>query len=87
MYALDTISLKELKADEVIARIPKLTKREREVMDLVFYKEMTNKQVAHKLGLSHRTVELHRSRVMSKLKVDNLVKLCKILALESTVTE
>ena len=36
-----------------------------------------NKMIAHKLGISARTVEVHRSRVMDKLGAKNLADLVK----------
>ena len=58
-------------------RIGSLTRREREVLDLVL-EGMTNKEIANQLGLSHRTVELHRSRVMAKMKAQSIVELVKL---------
>lgn len=58
-------------------RIGSLTRREREVLDLVL-EGLTNKEIANQLGLSHRTVELHRSRVMSKMKAQSIVELVKM---------
>jgi RNA polymerase sigma factor (sigma-70 family) len=58
-------------------RIGSLTRREREVLDLVL-EGLTNKEIANQLGLSHRTVELHRSRVMSKMKAQSIVDLVKM---------
>jgi RNA polymerase sigma factor (sigma-70 family) len=60
-------------------RIDSLTRREREVLDLVL-EGMTNKEIANQLGLSHRTVELHRSRVMAKMKAQSIVELVKLTA-------
>ena len=57
--------------------IGSLTPRERQVMELVLQGH-TNKAIASMLELSHRTVELHRARVMSKMKVDSLVELARI---------
>lgn len=65
-------------ASHVHNRIGSLTRREREVLDLVL-EGLTNKEIANQLGLSHRTVELHRSRVMSKMKAQSIVQLVKLL--------
>ncbi len=57
-----------------------LTEREREVMCLVV-EGHTNKVVAAKLGISEKTVEVHRSRVMDKTgakSISELVRLCLI---------
>lgn len=48
-----------------------LSRREKEVMSLVVAGK-ANREVAEDLGISPKTVEVHRSRVMSKMKADNL---------------
>ncbi|MEQ8315929.1 MAG: response regulator transcription factor [Phycisphaerales bacterium] len=58
-------------------RLEKLTPREREVMELVV-DGYANKQVAAKLGLSEKTIEVHRSRVMSKMRARTLPCLVKM---------
>ncbi len=55
-------------------RIAALTRREREVMDLVVSGKAT-KQIARQLGISHKTVEVHRGRVMQKMAVESLAEL------------
>jgi len=57
--------------DEVLAMIAKLTKREHEVMNYLMDGNQ-NKQIAKILGISHRTVELHRAKVMEKLQANTL---------------
>ncbi len=56
-----------------------LTRREREVAMYVI-EGMTNKQIAQRLGISHRTVEAHRSRMMAKLKARTGAELLSRLA-------
>jgi len=56
---------------EIEARIDSLTKRERQVMDLLVEGKQ-NKVIAQELGISPRTVELHRSKVMEKLCAHSL---------------
>ncbi len=53
-----------------------LTEREQEVFDLLVLGHQ-NKVVAHKLGISARTVEVHRARVMEKLDARNLADLVR----------
>jgi RNA polymerase sigma factor (sigma-70 family) len=52
--------------DELAARAAQLTEREREVMRLVAEGE-SNKEIARRLGISFRTVEIHRARVIEKM--------------------
>jgi two-component system response regulator TtrR len=62
------------KQEEIAARLAQLTSRERQVMDLIV-RGKANKVVAAELGISTKTVEIHRARVMEKLKVRNLADL------------
>ncbi len=54
-----------------------LTIREREVMEHLV-KGSPNKIVAHELGISSRTVEIHRANIMDKLHARNLSDLVRI---------
>lgn len=51
-----------------------LTPREREVLDYVLAGK-PNKLTAYSLGISQRTVEVHRSRIFQKLGVRNAIEL------------
>lgn len=64
--------------DEVRARIASLTPREREVMDLVV-EGKPNKNIAKELGISQRTVEIHRARVMEKMKARSVPRLVQLV--------
>jgi RNA polymerase sigma factor (sigma-70 family) len=55
-------------------RIEGLTPREREVLDLIVAGRL-NKQIADDLGISIKTVEVHRARVMEKMGVHSLAEL------------
>ena len=54
-----------------------LTPREREVLDLVVRGEH-NREVGDRLGISPRTVEVHKARVMAKLGARSLAELIRI---------
>ena len=56
-----------------------LTKTEMTVLRLILNSQ-TSKQIANSLHRSVRTVEVHRSHIMHKLKVDNIVDLVKKVA-------
>lgn len=57
-----------------------LTKTEKKVLKLIL-EGKANKEIAYKFGRTQRTVERHRSNIMSKFDVDNIVELVKKAAL------
>jgi two-component system response regulator FixJ len=75
----------ELRGHENIrARLESLTTREQDVLDLVA-QGAPNKIIAHKLGISQRTVEIHRARVMEKMSADSLAQLVHMTMTAGTV--
>lgn len=63
--------------DEIKRRLAQLTAREREVMAHVV-DGAANKVIAHNLGISERTVEIHRGRVMEKMNASSLAQLIRM---------
>ena len=59
------------------ARVARLTPREREVL-VGLIEGGTNKSIAQKLGLSPRTVELHRAQVMNRLNASSLTEMLQV---------
>jgi DNA-binding NarL/FixJ family response regulator len=62
--------------------LPGLTQRERQVMTLVAG-GLAGKQVAHRLGISPKTVERHKTRIYSKLGVPNQAAAAGIVAIDT----
>jgi two-component system response regulator FixJ len=62
---------------DIAARLARLTQRERQVMDLVVACKM-NKQIAAQLGVSEKTVEVHRRRAMRKLEVRSTAEFLRL---------
>jgi len=62
---------------DAISRIAELTDRERDVMTLAI-QGYPNKEIARYLSISHRTVEIHKSKVMHKTGAVNLLDLVRI---------
>jgi len=60
-----------------------LSPRERQVLEHVVLRGMSNKMVGRTLGLSHRTVEDHRASAMKKLDVKNKIELAHLIASSS----
>lgn len=63
---------------EIDERLRRLTRRQREVMELVV-KGMTSKQIAEKLGRSIKTVEVHRSQILSRMNAQGVAELINMV--------
>ncbi|HET6365954.1 MAG TPA: response regulator [Pseudomonadales bacterium] len=59
------------------SRARALTPREAEVLRLVV-RGLLNKQVAAELGISEKTVKVHRARVMQKMRADSMADLVRM---------
>ena len=64
---------------ETAARFARLTKREREVCELVA-RGLLNKQIAYELGTGEKVVKVHRGRAMHKLEIDSVAALVRLLS-------
>jgi two-component system response regulator FixJ len=70
--------LAEGKAKQAVVEArARLTKREGEILDLMVEGD-PSKVIGHKLGISARTVEVHRVRVMEKMRVKNMTELIRL---------
>jgi FixJ family two-component response regulator len=68
----------ELERNEIRSRVTSLTAREHQVMTQVVQGK-ANKVIASDLGVSQRTVEIHRSRVMEKMQAGSLAQLVRMV--------
>jgi FixJ family two-component response regulator len=79
--ALEQDSAQRIRHDDLTrARklLSRLTPREREVCELVA-RGLLNKQIADVLGTSHRTIKIHRRRMMQKLNADSVADVVRLL--------
>jgi FixJ family two-component response regulator len=63
--------------DVLEQRFATLTPREREVLPLVV-SGLLNKQAAHELGISEVTLQIHRGKIMHKMKAQSLAELVRM---------
>lgn len=68
---------KEDKHTEFDRLLASLTPREKEIMDLVV-SGRHNREIAESLGISPRTVEVHKARMMTKLQVESVPDLVRM---------
>jgi DNA-binding NarL/FixJ family response regulator len=68
----------ELEEEQRKSRLESLTPREIEVLTLVA-RGLTNRGIADDLGISPRTVETHRERVMAKLRIRSVAGLTRFV--------
>lgn len=59
------------------SRLAALTERELDVMKLLV-SGLANKEIARRLGISHRTVEIHKARVMQKTDSEHVLDLARL---------
>lgn len=68
----------EIEEEQLRSRLDSLTNRETEVL-LHVAQGLTNRQIGEELGISPRTVETHRERVMDKLRIRTVAGLTRFV--------
>jgi RNA polymerase sigma factor (sigma-70 family) len=74
----DRLLSESVNHQQALSHLAQLTERERDVM-LLAVQGLPNKQIARQLGISHRTVEIHKSKIMQKTGAINLLDLARIV--------
>ena len=62
---------------DAAVRLASLTEREQDVLRLAV-EGLANKVIARELGISHRTVEIHKARIMQKTGATTLLELARL---------
>ncbi|MDP3677712.1 MAG: response regulator, partial [Methylotenera sp.] len=73
----EKITTKSIHHHDATSRLAGLTDRERDVMMLAI-QGYPNKEIARQLDISHRTVEIHKSKIMHKTGAINLLDLARL---------
>lgn len=71
------VSREEQTLLEMNSRLAVLTAREREILDLILAGNI-NRAIGDKLGISTRTVEVHRANILNKTQVRNAMELARM---------
>jgi RNA polymerase sigma factor (sigma-70 family) len=66
------------KQEEVWQRVERLTPREKQVMHLLV-RGFSSKEVGTELGISRKTVDIHRGRIMHKLEAGSVAQLVRMI--------
>ena len=82
---VDQRTVQSARAD-IATRLAHLTPREHEVMEMVT-SGRANKDIAKTLGVSSKTVEAHRARVMEKMQASSLAELVKMAIVAKSTDE
>jgi two-component system, LuxR family, response regulator FixJ len=77
---------RRIEALDAARRISSLSPRERQVLDGVT-EGRSSKVIAFNLGISARTVEVHRTRLVNRLNVRTVAEAIRLLTLASLITE
>lgn len=78
--ALEKVTEQTAEHEEEAARrscFLSLTRREQQVLSLLL-RGRANKEIGRSMGISYRTVEVHRSRIMAKTGTSNLLELVRL---------
>ncbi len=71
---------------ECLRRRAMLSPREAAVLDLVLA-GLTNRQMADQLGISHRTIEVHRGRIMRKFHANTVPEMVRVAVTAQVVDD
>lgn len=77
IFRLDLSREQEIRREDATVRLNGLTPRERDVLEGLV-EGHPNKTIGYDLGISSRTVEVHRANLMKKLEVNSLSELLRI---------
>src|SRR5580704_12993917 len=82
---VDALRRRERDAGEVVrTRLSRLTPREMEILKLVV-EGLSSKEIATQLGVSFKTVEAHRAKIMRKMEANGVAQLVKMVVTSTDI--
>jgi len=76
----ETVEANQEKTRETLRRFENLTPREKEIMQLIAGRSgnLSSKQIARELGISHRTVDHHRAKILFKMNAGSVAEIIAV---------
>jgi two-component system, LuxR family, response regulator FixJ len=84
LNAVDRDRKREAERSEINSRLSGLSSREREVLEGLVAGQ-ANKQIAHALGISPRTIEIYRANLMTKMQAASLSDLVRMAMIAEVI--
>jgi two-component system, LuxR family, response regulator FixJ len=84
LNALNRDRKREAERSEIESRLSALSSREREVLEGLVAGQ-ANKQIAHALGISPRTIEIYRANLMTKMRAASLSELVRMAMIAGVI--
>ncbi len=84
-FGLDVLENRWNRSGQPVREAEELTDRQREILQLVAEGRL-NKEIAHILGISVKTVDFHRGRIMAKLGVHSTAELTRLAVAQGLIT-
>ena len=67
--SVEDMVLRRISIERLYKALDRLTEKERKLIEALFFEEMTEREVAHSLGISQPAVHKQKNKILKKLKL------------------